>query len=229
MRYDRQTMLPEIGAQGQRRLASARVLVVGAGGLGSPAALYLAGAGVGTIGIADGDTVSLTNLQRQVLYSEREVGMPKAECARQRLLSLNGGLSIIAHNEFICETNARRIIGGYDYVLDGCDNFPTRYLINDVCIELGKIYVYGAISAFDGQVSVFNYRGHHSYRDIFPDEEELIAMPAPDKGVLGVTPGIVGCAEAAEVIKMICGFGDVLSGKMWHIDVKSMQTHTFFL
>ena len=198
-RYNRQIILPELGEKGQQRLQQAKVLIVGVGGLGSPVALYLTGAGVGTIGLIDDDVVSVSNLQRQVLYSEAEVGMPKE--------------------------NADEIIRTYDIIIDGCDNFATRYLINDICVKWGKVYVYGAIRAFEGQVSVFNYQGGPDYRHFFPDETEMLSMPHPPKGVLGVTPGIIGCAEAAEVLKIIGEYGEVLSGKLWTINVKTMETH----
>ncbi len=228
-RYDRQHLLPEIGQEGQERLARARVLIVGVGGLGSPVALYLAGAGVGTLGLVDADTVSVTNLQRQVLYAQSATGAPKAIEARRRLLALNPTLQVNAYPEFLTAENADRIVAGYDIVVDGCDNFATRYLINDTCIRQGKVYVYGAIRAFDGQVSVFNHQGRYSYRDLFPDEAGLLALPHPPKGVIGVVPGIVGCVEAGEVLKLICGYGDILSGKIWQIDQKTMESHTILL
>lgn len=224
-RYNRQILLPELGEEGQQRLQRAKVLIVGVGGLGSPIALYLAGSGVGTIGLIDDDVVSVSNLQRQVLYSETEVGMPKAIQAKKRLEALNGEVQIKAYPTRLTKENATELIGQYDIVVDGCDNFATRYLINDTCVALGKVYVYGAIRAFDGQVSVFNYRGGPDYRHFFPDEAEMLSMPHPPKGVLGVTPGMVGCAEAAEVLKIIGGYGEVLSGKLWVIDLKTMETH----
>ena len=224
-RYNRQILLPELGEEGQQRLQRAKVLIVGVGGLGSPIALYLTGAGVGTIGLIDDDVVSVSNLQRQVLYSEAEVGMPKAIQAKKRLEALNGEVQIKAYPTRLTKENATELIGQYDIVVDGCDNFATRYLINDTCVALGKVYVYGAIRAFDGQVSVFNYRGGPDYRHFFPDEAEMLSMPHPPKGVLGVTPGMVGCAEAAEVLKIIGGYGEVLSGKLWVIDLKTMETH----
>ncbi len=224
-RYNRQQMLPEIGEEGQRRLARAKVLIVGVGGLGSPLALYLTGAGVGTIGLVDDDTVSLSNLQRQVLYSEAEVGLPKVYQAQKRLEALNSSLVVHAYPVRLTPENAEAIVAPYDIVADGCDNFATRYLLNDTCVKLGKVYVYGAIRAFDGQVSVFNYQGGPDYRRFFPDEAERCAPPPPPKGVLGVTPGMVGCAEAAEVLKIIGGYGEVLSGKLWVINLKTMQTH----
>lgn len=228
-RYNRQIILPELGEEGQRRLQRAKVLIVGVGGLGSPIALYLTGAGVGTIGLADDDLVSISNLQRQVLYSEAEIGLPKVTQASMRLKALNSDVKINTYHTRLTQSNAEEIISEYDIVVDGCDNFATRYVINDTCVRLGKVYVYGAIRAFDGQVSVFNYQGGPDYRHFFPDEEEMLSMPHPPKGVLGVTPGIVGCAEATEVLKIIGGYGDVLSGKLWVIDLKTMQTHIISL
>lgn len=228
-RYNRQLILPEIGEEGQARLQQARVLIVGVGGLGSPIALYLTGAGVGTIGLIDDDVVSESNLQRQVLYNEKEVGLSKAEKAREHLQALNSHVRIKAYPERLTAENAEAIIGQYDLVLDGCDNFATRYLINDTCVRLGKVYIYGAIRAFDGQVSVFNYQGGPDYRRLFPDEEEMYRMPHPPKGVLGVTPGLIGCAEANEALKIIVGYGEVLSGKLWQIDLKTLETFTILI
>lgn len=224
-RYNRQIILPELGEEGQQRLRHAKVLIVGVGGLGSPIALYLTGAGVGTIGLIDDDVVSISNLQRQVLYSEPEVGLSKATQAKKRLEALNSDVKINAYPTRLTKENAADIIRHYDIIVDGCDNFATRYLINDTCVQLGKVYVYGAIRAFDGQVSVFNYQGGPDYRHVFPDEAEMLSLPHPPKGVLGVTPGIVGCAEATEVLKIIGGYGEVLSGKLWMIDLKTMETH----
>lgn len=157
MRYDRQIILPEIGEEGQNKLQKAKVLIVGVGGLGSPIALYLAGAGVGCLGLVDDDSVSISNLQRQVLYSEEELGKPKVVCAAHRLTSLNSEIETRYYSTRLTAENADRIIQEYDIVVDGCDNFDTRYLINDICIKQGKPYVYGAICGFEGQVSVFNY------------------------------------------------------------------------
>ena len=217
-RYNRQIILSEIGLEGQKKLSNARVLIVGVGGLGSPISLYLAGAGVGTIGLMDGDVVDESNLQRQVLYSEPEIGLSKAEQAGKRLKALNENIQFDIYTERLTPENATDIISKYDIVVDGCDNFATRYLINDTCVALNKIYVYGAIRAFEGQVSVFNYQGGPNFRSFFPDEEEMYQLPPLPKGVMGVTPGLVGCAEANEVIKIICGYGEVLSGKLWFID-----------
>ena len=230
MRYDRQMILPEIGEEGQLKLKKAKVLIVGVGGLGSPIALYLAGAGVGCIGLVDDDRVSISNLQRQVLYSENELDKPKSVCAAERLSALNSGISILPYSTRLTEENAGNIIRKYDIVVDGCDNFATRYLINDICIEQRKPYVYGAICGFEGQVSVFNYgEMKKSYRDLYPNEEEMKRMPPPPKGVIGVTPAVVGSIEATEVLKIICGFGDILAGKLWTIDLRTLQSNKFSL
>ena len=232
MRYDRQMILPEIGEEGQLKLKKAKVLIVGVGGLGSPIALYLAGAGVGCIGLVDDDRVSISNLQRQVLYSENELDKPKAVCAAERLSALNSGISILPYSTRLTEENAGNIIRKYDIVVDGCDNFATRYLINDICIKQGKPYVYGAICGFEGQVSVFNYgegTQRKTYRDLYPDEEGMLHMPPPPKGVVGVTPAVTGSVEACEVLKIICGFGEVLAGKLWTIDLRTLQSNIFSL
>ena len=229
-RYNRQLLLPEIGEEGQARLKAARVLIVGVGGLGSPIALYLAGAGVGTIGLIDDDTVSESNLQRQVLYSEAEVNLPKALQAQKRLEALNSTIRIEAYPFRLTAENAKEIFTHYDIIVDGCDNFATRYVIDNACALLNKIYVYGAIRMFEGQVSVFRYdKGGKRYRDLYPDEEEMRSLPHPPKGVMGVTPGIIGCAEANEVIKIICEYGNILAGKLWQIDLKTMETYTILL
>ncbi|MBD3589294.1 HesA/MoeB/ThiF family protein [Bacteroides sp. GM023] len=230
MRYDRQMILPEIGEEGQKKLLDAKVLIVGVGGLGSPIALYLAGAGVGRIGLVDDDVVSISNLQRQVLYSEKELGKFKAVCAAERLSALNSEIKIQPYSTRLTEDNAFDIIGEYNMVVDGCDNFATRYLINDICIQQGKPYIYGAICGFEGQVSVFNFGDRKkSYRDLYPDEEEMKRMPPPPKGVMGITPAVVGSIEATEVLKVIGGFGDVLAGELWTIDLRTLQSNKFSL
>lgn len=230
MRYDRQTILPEIGEEGQKKLLDAKVLIVGVGGLGSPIALYLAGAGVGCIGLVDDDVVSISNLQRQVLYSEKELGKSKAVCAAERLSALNSEIKIQPYSTRLTGDNAFDIIGEYDMVVDGCDNFATRYLINDTCIQQGKPYIYGAICGFEGQVSVFNFgKRKKSYRDLYPDEEEMKRMPPPPKGVMGITPAVVGSIEATEALKVIGGFGDVLAGELWTIDLRTLQSNKFSL
>jgi len=229
MRYDRQTMLPEMGEDGQEKLRKASVLLVGVGGLGSPIALYLTAAGIGTLGIMDNDIVSLTNLQRQVLYTESELDEVKTECAHKRLSALNSEVNIQPYPYKLTKENAEEIISEYDLVVDGCDNFPTRYLINDTCVNLGKPYVYGAIFGLQGQVSVFNHKSGKTYRDLFPDEEEMLAMPPLFKGVMGVTPAVTGSVEASEVIKLICGYGELLDGKLWTIDLRTMESNIILL
>lgn len=224
-RYNRQILLPEIGLEGQKKLSRARVLIVGAGGLGSPAALYLCGAGIGTIGLIDGDIVSLTNLQRQILYTEQDEGRNKALCAAEHLKSLNSEIRIKPYPYRLEAENAQAIFSNYDIIVDGCDNFSTRYLINDTCIELGKPYVYGAIQGFEGQVSLFNFQGGPNYRSLYPNEEEMLSMPAPPKGVMGITPAIVSTIQVAEVFKVIAGFGTNLSGKLWTIDLTTLCSH----
>lgn len=225
-RYARQLILPEIGEEGQRKLAGAKVLIVGVGGLGSPIALYLAGAGVGTIGLIDDDVVSTTNLQRQVLYSQEWVDRCKVFCARDRIQALNPTLNVKAYPVRLSEGNATFLIEQFDIVVDGSDNFDTRYLLDEVCGRLKKPFVYGAIRELSGQVSVFHWGDHSSsFRDLFPDKEEMFALPPPPKGVVGVTPGIVGAVEAGEVLKLICGYGEPMSGKLWTIDLRTLETH----
>lgn len=230
MRYNRQIILPEIGEEGQQKLQKAKVLIVGVGGLGSPIALYLSGAGVGTIGLVDDDVVSITNLQRQVLYTEKELDKPKVLCAAERLSALNSEVVFRTYPTRLSTDNARELITDYDIIVDGCDNFATRYLINDICAEQNKPYVYGAICGFEGQVSVFHYGdSNKNYRDLYPDEEEMRQLPPPPKGVIGVTPAVVGSIEANEVLKIICGYGDILSGELWTIDLRTLQSNKFSL
>ena len=221
-RYERQTVLPEIGEAGQKRLAKAKVLLVGVGGLGSPISLYLTAAGVGTLGIMDADVVSVSNLQRQVLYEEAQVGQPKVKFAAQRLRALNSEVKIEAYPFRLTADNAESLIRQYDIVVDGCDNFETRYLLSEVCARLHKPYVYGAIQGFEGQVAVFD-TAHHpmTYKGLYPEPVD----PSPLlKAVIGTTPAIVGSVEANEVLKLIVGFGDPLYGKLWTIDLRNMQT-----
>ncbi len=220
-RYSRQIMLPEIGEAGQEKLRQARVLVVGAGGLGSPILLYLTAAGVGHIGIIDNDTVSESNLQRQILYTEAEVGHSKVDCAVKHLRALNRTTRIEGYPTRLITDNAEAIISQYDLVVDGCDNAATRYIIDEVCARQGKPYVYGSISQFSGQVSVFNYQGSPRYSDLYPRPETL-PPPAPE-GVMGFLPGIIGSIEAAEAIKIITGYGEPLSRKLLLLDTHTMR------
>lgn len=217
-------MLAEIGEQGQRRLRESGVLIVGLGGLGAPAATYLAGAGVGRIGLADNDVVSLSNLQRQTLYTENQVGMPKTDAARQRLSAMNSGVEFEAYSEGLTSGNARGIIGKYDLVVDCCDNFATRYLIDDVCAELGKPWVHGSIGEFHGQVSVFNYQQGRRYAELYAEREALCALPRTTAGVVGAVPGVVGAIEASEALKILARFGTVAEGVLFTIDLLTLQT-----
>lgn len=220
-RYSRQTMLPEIGEAGQELLLKARVLIVGVGGLGSPVALYLTAAGVGCLGLVDDDVVSVSNLQRQVLYTEAEVGQPKVECARRRLTALNSMTHIETYPTRLTADNIEELVSGYDLVIDGCDNAATRYLIDEECARQGKPYIYGSIAAFEGQVSVFNYRGGPRYSDLYP-RPKVMPQPQPG-GVVGSIPGVVGTLQACEAIKIITGCGQVLSGKLYLLDMLSLQ------
>ena len=221
-RYDRQIRLPQWGMEGQEKLRRARVLVVGVGGLGSPVALYLAGAGVGTLGLVDADSVSLSNLQRQVLYTEAEIGEPKVACAARRLQALNSEVKIEPHNCRLTADNAADIVRHYDVVVDACDNFATRFLLDDTCAALHKPYVYGAIGGYEGQVSVFHYGEQpHRYRELYPDEH----IPQPDNAVVGVTPAIVGSVQANETLKLLVGYGEPLVGKLWTIDLRTLQSY----
>jgi len=211
-RYSRQIILPEMGMAGQEKLKSAKVLVIGAGGLGCPVLQYLVTAGVGTIGVIDDDTVDVTNLHRQILYSPDDIGKGKAETAVQKLTTMNPYVNLTAIPVRLDESNAAEIILGYDLVIDGSDNFPTRYLVNDICVELDKPLVFGSILRFEGQVSVFNYKGGPTYRCLFPEAEE--GDNCEVAGVIGILPGIIGTYMANEAIKIICEIGEILSGKL---------------
>jgi adenylyltransferase/sulfurtransferase len=211
--------------EGQGKLKAARVLIVGAGGLGSPVALYLAAAGVGTIGIVDDDIVSLSNLQRQVLYNSADVGRRKVEVASERLLSINSTINVVSYARRLDSSNALEIIGGYDIIADCTDNFPTRYLINDACVLATKVDVYGSVFRFEGQVSVFDSSAGPCYRCLYPSPPppELV-LDCTHAGVLGVLPGIVGSLQANEVIKLILGKGTTLAGRLLMIDSLSAKT-----
>lgn len=215
-------LLGGFGEAGQQKLRQAKVLVAGAGGLGCPALQYLAAAGVGTLGVVDGDTVSLSNLHRQVLYATADVGLPKATCAKTRLQALNPETEIIAFNRRLDAQNALDIIADFDIVIDGTDNFSTRYLVNDACVLLGKTLVYGAVSRFEGQLAVFNYPGDGeavNYRDLFPRPPAEGEVPdCSEAGVLGVLPGVIGAMQAGEAIKIITGIGRVLANRLLTFD-----------
>ena len=214
-RYGRHLVLPEVGLAGQARLKKARVLLVGAGGLGSPAALYLAAAGVGTLGLVDFDHVELTNLQRQILYGERDLGRPKVEAAQERLGDVNPQIRLVPHHERLDRENVFRLLEDYDLVVDGSDNFPTRYLVNDACVIAGKPDVWGAVARFEGQVAVFGGPEGPCYRCLFPEPPPPGLVPScAEGGVLGVLPGIIGALQANEAIKWILGLGESLHGRL---------------
>ena len=224
-RYARHLVLPLVGESGQARLLESSVLVVGAGGLGSPALLYLAAAGVGKIGIIDHDSVDISNLQRQVIHVSSEIGEAKAESASRRLYELNGDGQFLPIVERLTETNALSIISEYDVVIDGTDNFESRYLIGDACEILGKPWVFGSVHRFEGQVSTFNHDGGPNYRDLFPEPPPPELAPnCAEAGVLGVLPGLVGTIQATEALKIILGIGDSLNGKLLAIDSLTMIT-----
>lgn len=204
LRYNRQMMLPEIGDAGQEKLKKAKVLVIGAGGLGCPVLQYIATAGVGTIGIVDFDKVEIHNLHRQILYTENQVGQAKATTAKSVLENLNPLIDIIAFEEKLTAENAVRIIQNFDVVVDGCDNFATRYLVNDTCVTLGKTLVYGSILKYEGQLAVFNYKGSKNLRDLFPEPPNPEDVPNCNlNGVMGTLPGIIGTMMAHETLKLI--------------------------
>jgi sulfur-carrier protein adenylyltransferase/sulfurtransferase len=223
-RYSRQVALPEVGVEGQRRLGEARVLVVGAGGLGAPVLTYLAAAGVGTLGIVDSDCVETSNLHRQVLFDTADVGAAKTEAAARRILRLNPGVRVQTHPVRLTSANAVAILQGYDIVVDATDNFPSRYLLSDACAARGVPDVYGSISRFDGQVSVFCHAGGPCYRCLFPEPPAEGVVPSCDEGgVIGVLPGIIGTIQAAEAIKLIIGRGSPLSGRILLFDALGMS------
>jgi molybdopterin/thiamine biosynthesis adenylyltransferase len=232
-RYNRHIIIPEFGLEAQQKLKAAKVLVVGSGGLGSPVLLYLAAAGIGTIGIVDFDVVDDSNLQRQVLFGVEAVGKPKVEAAKRRLEALNPHINIILYNTQLTSQNALDIIKDYDVVADGTDNFPTRYLVNDACVLLDKTNVYASIFQFEGQVSVFNYRNAKgevgpNYRDLYPAPPPPGLVPScAEGGVLGVLPGIIGSLQALEVIKVITGSGEPLVGRFYIFDALNFESRTF--
>ncbi|WP_046656445.1 molybdopterin-synthase adenylyltransferase MoeB [Lysobacter capsici] len=227
-RYSRHLRLPEVGEAGQRKLQAARVAMVGAGGLGSPAAFYLAAAGIGTLVLADDDVVDRSNLQRQILHTEDRIGVSKVESARIALNALNPRVRVETFAERISSDNVERLIGEADVVFDGADNFPVRYLLNDACVKLAKPLVYGAIHRFEGQVSVFDAGRHRGqcpcYRCLFPEPPPPEAAPnCAEAGVLGVLPGVVGLIQATEVVKLILGLGESLAGRLLHFDALAMR------
>src|SRR5689334_5322786 len=216
LRYSRHLILPDVGLEGQERIKAARVLLVGAGGLGSPAALYLAAAGVGTLGIVDFDVVDVSNLQRQVLHGTSAVGRSKLDSARERIADLNPHVVVETHDTKLTSANALDIVARYDIVVDGTDNFPTRYLTNDACVLAGKPNVYGSVFRFEGQASVFApHLGGPCYRCLYPEPPPPGMVPScAEGGVLGVLPGIIGCIQTTEILKLALGKGSSLVGRL---------------
>jgi len=230
IRYSRHFTLPEVGEAGQAKLLDSKVLCIGAGGLGSPAAFYLAAAGVGTIGLVDMDVVDLSNLQRQILHTNDRVGMPKTESAKLTLQALNPDVKVIEFRERLDSSNAMQIFSQFDVILNGCDNFPTRYLANDACVFLKKPLVDGAIWQFEGQATVYRQPDGPCYRCLFPDPPPPGAVPScAEAGVLGVLPGLVGCVQALEAIKLLIGAGKPLIGRLLHFDTLSGDIRTLRL
>jgi len=227
-RYSRHVIMPEVGLDGQKRLKAAKVLVIGTGGLGSPLALYLSAAGVGTLGLVDYDTVDASNLQRQIIHGTRDVGRSKCRSAADKLRDINPEVNTVLHEERFTSKNAERIVRDYDIVVDGTDNFPTRYLVNDVCVLLNKPNVYGSIFRFDGQATVFDPAVGPCYRCLYPEPPPPGEVPScAEGGVLGILPGVIGCIQATETIKLILGVGEPLIGRLLHYDALSMTFRTF--
>ncbi len=223
-RYSRHLLLPEVGMEGQRRLKAARVLCVGAGGLGSPLAFYLAAAGVGTLGMVDFDVVDASNLQRQIIHSTKDIGRKKLDSAADKLLALNPALNVVKHETLLSSANTLGIMKDYDIVVDGTDNFPTRYLVNDACVLLGKPNVYGSIYRFEGQASVFATKQGPCYRCLYPEPPPPGLVPScAEGGVLGILPGLVGMIQATETIKLILGKGESLAGRLLLVDALDMK------
>jgi adenylyltransferase/sulfurtransferase len=228
-RYSRHLIMPEVTLAGQKKLKAAKVLCIGTGGLGSPIALYLAAAGVGTLGLVDFDTVDFSNLQRQILHGTKDVGRKKINSARDRIKDVNPNVQVNLHDAFFTSENAREIVEQYDIVIDGTDNFPTRYLSNDICVFLGKPNIYGSIFRFDGQVTVFApHLGGPCYRCLYPEPPPPGMVPScAEGGVLGVLPGIIGVIQAIEAVKLIVGIGEPLIGRLLHFDALKMKFREF--
>lgn len=226
-RYSRHIILPEVGAEGQSKLLNAKVFMIGAGGLGSPVAYYLAAAGVGTIGIADADVVDLSNLQRQIIHNQDRIGMPKVESAKKTMQELNPDVKVNTYNYFVTEENIREIIREYDLVIDGCDNFPTRFLVNDACYFEKKTLISGAMFRFEGQVATYKPHVHKEgpcYRCLYPEPPPTGLVPScSEAGILGALAGGVGTIQAIEAVKELLGIGDSLSGKLMTFDALRME------
>src|SRR6202165_5902576 len=230
LRYSRHLIMPEVGMEGHQKLKAARVLCIGTGGLGSPLALYLAAAGVGTLGLVDFDVVDFSNLQRQVIHFTSDVGRPKLQSAREKIAAINPFVNVKAFETRLTSENALKIFDGFDIVVDGTDNFPTRFLVNDACVFTGKPNVYGSIFRFEGQASVFAAKDGPCYRCLYPEPPPPGLVPScAEGGVLGILPGLVGLIQATEVIKMILGIGDSLAGRLLLGDALGMTFRTLKL
>ena len=226
-RYTRQINLPEIGVEGQKKLKESSIVVIGAGGLGSPALLYLAAAGIGNITIVDGDVVEASNLHRQILYNESDIGTKKSETAAKKLIDLNSQINVNVISEFLNEENAEEIIANHDILIDGSDNIPTRYILDDVCRKKRIPWIHASIHRFEGQIACFNISGSAGYRDLFPDPSAAENVPnCAEAGVLGVLPGIIGTIQATQALKLCLGIGEDLANKVLIIDTKSMSFRT---
>jgi adenylyltransferase/sulfurtransferase len=224
LRYSRHLIMPEVGVPGQEKLKRSSVLIIGAGGLGSPCSMYLAAAGVGKLGLVDFDVVDFTNLQRQILHSTADVTRSKLDSARETLEGINDQIEIVTHEAPLSSLNALEILADYDLVIDGTDNFPTRYLVNDACVLLGKPNVYGSIFRFDGQVSVFNHEDGPCYRCLYPEPPPPGMVPScAEGGVLGILPGVIGTLQATEAIKLLVGIGDSLAGRLLLFDALALK------
>ena len=224
LRYSRHLLIPDVGMQGQRKLKAASVLIVGTGGLGSPVALYLAAAGIGRIGLVDHDVVDRTNLQRQVIHGTSTVGSLKVDSARSRMLDLNPDIQVDTYNQPFTSSNAMEIAAPYDLIIDGSDNFPTRYLTNDLCVLTGKANVYGSVYRFEGQVSVFDARKGPCYRCLFPEPPPPGLVPScAESGILGILPGTIGTLQATEALKLLLGFGEPLIGRLLLYNAQDMS------
>lgn len=229
-RYSRHIILKEVGGKGQKKLLETKALMVGAGGLGSPASYYLAAAGVGTLGVLDFDKVDLSNLQRQILHSTDDIDRPKAASAKETLTALNPDVNVIIHDEQLTSKNALGIFQDYDIILDGCDNFPTRYLINDACVILGKPNIHGSVLLFEGHVTVFDAPSGPCYRCQYPEPPPPGMVPScQEAGVLGVLPGVIGTLQATEALKHILGVGNPLVGRLLHFDALDVKFREFKL
>jgi adenylyltransferase/sulfurtransferase len=223
-RYDRHIIMPEIGREGQKKLKESAVFIVGAGGLGSAVSVYLAASGIGKLTVIDNDEVDLSNLQRQVMYSHDDIGKSKATVTGEKLSKQNPFIEVGVINDRLTNENAAGYLAGHDIAVIATDNSAARYLVNDTCVKLGIPFVHGSVSGFEGQIAVFNHNNGPTYRDLFPEPPEQDFQQPADKGVLAALPGVIGCMQAAEVVKIVAGVGEPLSGRLMMIDLMNMKT-----